>query len=307
MAQVTSPTNEGLFRGAIVQSGLISSPYDNEGFGNEPLETAERNGVEFLEFLGVSSIDEARKIEAKTLLSKYNEFVPGMMLGQTEGPHRMFPVVDNRFCFGDSMKLFMEGKHVPVAMMAGNTGDEFPNMIFAKTEEELKEKAQISFGADAEQFLAFPEAKVKAGEVGYAPVCGIECAIKSVALTAQERGEAPLFYYRFEPDIPGEDNPGTFHSVELWFFFETLAKCWRPFVGRHYDLARQMCDYWCNFIKYGDPNGMGTDGTELPKWLPYTKEGRDGMSFASEGATPQHGETEFMKFLVEKKMQSVLK
>lgn len=305
MAQVTCPANEGLFRGAIVQSGLISSPYDDWGFVNEPLEIAERNGAEFLKFVGVSSIDEARKIDAKTLLAKYDEFVPGLMLGGTEGPHRMAPVADNRFCFGNSMELFMEGKHVPVTMMMGNTADEFPNMIIAGTEEELKEKAQEIFGADAEQFLAFPEAKVKAGDAGYAPVCGIECAVKAVALSAQERGAGPVFCYRFEPDIPGEDNPGTFHSVELWFFFETLAKCWRPFVGRHYDLARQMCDYWTNFIKYGDPNGMGTDGRELPKWIPYTKEGRDGMSFASEGATPRHGDTEFMKFLVEKKIQSI--
>ena len=143
------------------------------------------------------------------------------------------------------------------------------------------------------------------GDKGYAPVNGIECAVKCVALKSNENGKGPVYYYRFEPDIPGWDDPGTFHSVELWFFFETLAKCWRPFVGRHYDLARQMCDYWCNFIKTGDPNGMGTDGNELPKWVPYTREGRDGMSFASTGATPQHGETEFMRFLIDKKTESM--
>lgn len=307
MAQVTCPANEGLFRGAIVQSGLISSPYDSFGFGNEPLESAEKNGEEFVKFLGCSSIDEARKIDAKTLLQKYNEFVPGLMLGGTNGPHRMFPVADMKFCFGNSMKLFMEGKHVNVKVMAGNTGDEFPNMIFAENEEEYRAKAGTIFGADAETFLSFPESQRKAGEKGYAPVNGIECAVKAVALTAEKQKDCPVYYYRFEPDIPGWDNPGTFHSVELWFFFETLAKCWRPFTGRHYDLARQMCDYWCNFIKNGDPNGIGTDGEQLPTWLPYTRSGRDGMSFASNGATPQHGETEFMRFLVEKKIANTLK
>ena len=34
---------------------------------------------------------------------------------------------------------------------------------------------------------------------------------------------ANCYYYRFAPDISGEDHPGTFHSVDLWFFFETLA------------------------------------------------------------------------------------
>ena len=30
--------------------------------------------------------------------------------------------------------------------------------------------------------------------------------------------ETPLYYYNFDADIPGWDQPGTFHSVDLWFF-----------------------------------------------------------------------------------------
>ena len=72
----------------------------------------------------------------------------------------------------------------------------------------------------------------------------------------------------FDAEIPGWDNPGTFHSVDLWFYFETLAKCWRPFVGKHYDLSRKMCNYWANFIRCGDPNGSDADGTPMPRWEP---------------------------------------
>ena len=28
-------------------------------------------------------------------------------------------------------------------------------------------------------------------------------------------------------------------------------------------LSNQICDYWCNFVKSGDPNGDG-----LPEWAP---------------------------------------
>ena len=45
-----------------------------------------------------------------------------------------------------------------------------------------------------------------------------------------ESGDKPVYLYRFNPDIPG-DNAGSFHSSDLWFVFETLAKCWRPFRG----------------------------------------------------------------------------
>lgn len=75
----------------------------------------------------------------------------------------------------------------------------------------------------------------------------------------------------FDPHIPGWDNPGTFHSSDLWFVFESLASCWRPFNGKHYDLARHICNYISNFIKTGDPNGSDADGTPMAKWKPYTQ------------------------------------
>ena len=78
----------------------------------------------------------------------------------------------------------------------------------------------------------------------------------------------PIYYYVFGPEMPG-DNAGAFHSSDLWFEFETLMKCWRPFTAKHYDLARKMCNYWTNFAKTGDPNGNDADGTPMPEWKPY--------------------------------------
>lgn len=301
MAQVTNPANEGLFQRAIVQSGLIVSPYEPGGFGKpETLVDAEKNGKRFFDFLGVKNLEEARKLDAFDILHKYGEYVNTYdLFVNTDGPHRMFTVQDDKFCFGDSRRLFMEGKHVPVTVMAGNTADEFLNTIWAKDDVEFEEKAKAAFGDRVQEFLGFEEARKKAENGGYAQVSGIEIACKAMAVNAKERCEEPVYYYRFDTDIPGWDNPGTFHSVELWFFFETLAKCWRPFVGRHYDLARQMCDYWCNFIKTGNPNGVGSDGVELPRWEPYTKENTYGMVFGSEGAKPETIETEFKKLLIE--------
>lgn len=300
MAQVTNPANKGLFQRAIVQSGLIRSPYEKSGFGApEPMESAERNGKGFFDFLGAANLEEARGLDAFEILRRYGEYVRGFELFvKTDGGHRMFTVLDNRFCYGDPQALFMEGRHVPVAVMAGNTADEFLNQINAESDADFERQVREKLGDRAEEFLKFPESRRKSGDGVYAQVSGIECAVKALALNARERGEGPVYYYRFDTDIPGWDNPGTFHSVELWFFFETLAKCWRPFVGRHYDLARQMCDYWTNFIKTGDPNGVGTDGQELPKWEPYTKEKESGMVFTSNGSVPEQGESEFKKFLI---------
>lgn len=178
--------------------------------------------------------------------------------------------------------LFRDGKHADVHVMAGNTGDEFPNFLTADSPEELKRQAVELFGERAEVFLQFPEAQNRDRQGRYAAVSGIECTVKGLFAEKSVSGR-DYYYYRFDSDIPGWDTPGTFHSVDLWFFFETLAKCWRPFVGRHYDLARQMCNYWANFIKSGNPNGEDADGSSMPEWKPYTKEDPCEMIFSSEG------------------------
>ncbi|WP_330369071.1 carboxylesterase family protein [Butyrivibrio sp. AC2005] len=161
---------------------------------------------------------------------------------------RMFPIVDGVFSKEDPAVKFLEGRNAPVPVISGNTTDEF----------------QIDGDSS------------------------VEISVKTVFLDAEKNGRNQNhYYYRFDPDIPGDDTPGTFHSVDLWFFFESLGKCWRPMEGRHFKLARQMCDMFANFIKTGNPNGKGWDGSELPIWEPYTDKNRAEMVFDGRGAVPQ--------------------
>ena len=294
LSQIACPANKGLFQKAVVMSAMIRSPYEEGGIGvPEPLKSAEENGADFFEFLGVSDLQEARKLDAYYILHKYGEFA--------QSHRRMFTVEDGRFCVGDPMKLFLEGKCVDVPMMAGNTSDEFPSFLQADSREELIQKVEACFGERAQEFLAFPEVWKEQTPGYYAKAAGIECTIKSLfAEKKRLRSQNNYYYYRFDGEIPGWDNPGTFHSVDLWFFCETLAKCWRPFVGRHYDLARQMCNYWANFIKTGNPNGADVDGTPMPEWLPYTEETPCNMIFGHQGAVSvTEAESAFNLFLID--------
>ena len=79
--------------------------------------------------------------------------------------------------------------------------------------------------------------------------------------------------------------------------FETLAKCWRPFTGKHYDLARQMCNYWAEFIKKGDPNDADADGTQMERWEAFSREGCEMMTFFEKPAVEKKPEGEIMAFL----------
>ncbi|WP_081674289.1 carboxylesterase family protein [Butyrivibrio sp. VCD2006] len=241
MHQLACDDNFDKIKGAVVMSGMIHHPkMTDDIFKPLDLAGAEKLGEEFFEFIGVKSLEEARKIDVFTLREKYGEFV--------QNHPRMFPIQDGVFCKEDPTTKFLEGRNAPVPVISGNTSDEF----------------QI----DGES--------------------SVEMSVKTVFLEAEKNNRNQNhYYYRFDPDMPGDDTPGTFHSVDLWFFFESLGKCWRPFKGRHFDLARQMCDMFANFIKTGDPNGKGWDGQDLPLWEPYTNENRAEMQFDGRGAVPQ--------------------
>lgn len=87
-------------------------------------------------------------------------------------------------------------------------------------------------------------------------------------------GRQPAYFYFFDRKLPG-DNAGAFHSSELWYEFETMNRCWRPWEDCDWELARIMSGYWANFAKTGNPNGEG-----LPEWKAYTQENRQPMVLA---------------------------
>jgi len=293
MSQLTSPQNEeGLFQRAIIQSGIASRVYPGGRFPGyrRTLEEAEQEGVKFFEFLGVSSLAEARKLDAFYLRDKALEY-------------KGFwgTVQDNAFCVGDAFKRVVENKRLNVPILFGHTSSEFFAVPQVKTLDEFKALAEELYGGDAGEFLSL--CGYESGNLDEilkkASVNSIEYAIRVVGQANADTGaNTPLYYYNFDAEIPGWDNPGTFHSVDLWFFFETLAKCWRPFVGKHYDLARQMCNYWANFIRSGDPNGVDSTGEEMPHWYPYTPEEPYGMAFRDKPQFVREEPSEIMKFLV---------
>ena len=255
-AQLTSPQNEGLFQRAIIQSGMMAGVYNTFFPGaKRDFASAEEQGVKFFDYLGVKTLEEARKIDAVTLRDKCEEF-RGMFGTATDGV----------FQLGEANQNLQKGKRYPVPLIVTRTSEEFASGMMVKSEAEFKAQAKEIFGDNAEKFIALCDGDPKKSVVN-----GLEVAVTSLQRQQKELGiDAPVYYAVFDAEIPGWDHPGTFHSVDLWFYFETLAKCWRPFVGKHYDLSRKMANYWTNFIKTGDPNGNDADGTPMPEWKPAT-------------------------------------
>lgn len=74
---------------------------------------------------------------------------------------------------------------------------------------------------------------------------------------------APSFLYFFSRQLPGDDK-GAWHSADLWYIFNTLDRCWRPFTDWDRQLSHRIVTYISNFAKTGDP---GT--ADNIKWPPY--------------------------------------
>ncbi len=216
--QLCNPENASLIKGAAILSGFIRFPQGGDDLLRPvPLKRAEGLGVDFLNCLGVNSIDEARKLDPLFIRDRYAEYA-------VDRP-RFTPVIDGIHYKDDPYTLFAEGKRSDVPVITGYTTNEFM-------------------------------------------VDGLNC-VKWTTENIINRSLASgcpgnLYVYEFSASFPGWDDPGAFHSCDLWFWFETLGMCWRPFGGGHFMLARRMSDYLANFVKYHDPNGQGEDPSVLP-------------------------------------------
>ena len=71
---------------------------------------------------------------------------------------------------------------------------------------------------------------------------------------AKANGNSYLWF--FERQLPGDDH-GAWHSSDLWYWFGTLDKSWRPFDEKDYTLSDEMTDYLTSFAKTGNPNCDG--------------------------------------------------
>ncbi|MDQ0722699.1 para-nitrobenzyl esterase [Paenibacillus sp. W4I10] len=293
LSQMTSPQNKGLFQRAVIMSGIATELYPKVRVPSvrSTLRDAEQAGVEFFGFLGVSSLAEARQLDAEYLRDKALEY-------------KSFwgTVIDEQFCAGDPFTRFVQQEREAIPVMLGHTSSEFWTRPAAANLEELKQMAVELFGEDAPPFLQLCEADT--GQIEHAlqqaSVRMIQHAILlAIRANSGHPSETPLYYYNFDAEIPGWDQPGTFHSVDLWFFFETLAKCWRPFTGKHYDLARQMCNYLSNFIATGDPNGSDSTGKLMPHWTPCTTEQPYLMEFGDQAQLQKAEPGPMLAFLIE--------
>lgn len=299
VCQLSSPLNRGLFQRAIVQSGGAVSPTYRRG-KYPVLADTEAIGVRFLKTLGVETIAEARKIPARTVCEKAMAFM-------SECGYWWGPTLDGWYLPQDPSDAYADNNALNLPVIANSTVDELVMKPEFTSAEAFRADAEKRFGEDAAEYCGICDPEntgngdvvVKNGTYNLS-----DFANKTWAQMRAEDGRAPMYVCRFGPEMPGDDT-GVFHSSDLWFTFETLAKCWRPFKGKHYDLARMMCNYWTNFAKNDNPNGPDADGTPMPEWNAYTLETPDSMFFGDVPQMEHGGQSAIMQFLIRRESAKI--
>src|SRR5581483_11819770 len=83
----------------------------------------------------------------------------------------------------------------------------------------------------------------------------------------EKQGKSKVYTYFYTHPLPGLDveKYGAFHTSEVPYVFNSLARCERPFGDADRKLAETVSSYWANFARTGDPNGKG-----LPAWPAVT-------------------------------------
>ena len=288
--QVASPLSRDLIAGAIGESGATIYPT----MSPVTLAEAEKVGAQFADSLGASSLEDLRAMSAEMLLKAASpRGVPS------------FPIVIDGYFLPKSVEeIFATGEQAHVPQLIGwNSQEEGAEGILGgmdPTLENYHSALQEIFKDKASEALKYYPASNREEVLESARALASDRFLafgtwKWIDLCSKTGGNPVYRYYYERPrpamraemgnviaglaggvmENPDKDAPvapipaGAVHSAEIEYALGNLPTNrvydWQP---EDYKVSVIMEEYFANFIKTGDPNGMG-----LPEWEPVSAEG----------------------------------
>lgn len=298
---LATPSAEGLFHKAIVQSGSMLRTMESK--------YSRRIGAAMVEELGLkpSEIDKIQKLPYETLLAAGEKAITKVRAeADKEGVSSFIfgwaPTVE-----GDVLptqpfdpQAPAQSKNIP--LMIGTTLHEFTTSTYvpafrSATKEKAVEFLQKKYGNRTEEFLkAFEKAYPN-----YQPIDLIDIdlifrpsAVEQAKLKAAQQG-APVYMYMFAWESPVLD--GMFrstHCMEIPFVFNNVVRHASMTGGgaEAQALGEKMSNAWLNFARTGNPNAE-----DLPTWEPYTIEKGATMYFNNTSEIKNNHDKELLEIV----------
>lgn len=279
-ALMASPLCKGLFAQAIGSSGSVLR--DGK---LKTLKEAEQAGKEKAEKLGCKSIKEMRAIPAEELMNRAAEAgLPGYNIDgyfltkqptdiYANGEQCKVPLLVGSNSFEMPAAFILQGKEATVENVRNNMktafGDETDNILSLygfNTDADVNGDAGIQLASD--MFIGFSTWKwgYMHAKTGGCPVyryyyCHPRPAMRIKGKTAGLAGGV-IDKKEGEPEEPLA--PGAVHSADIEYAMGTLPTNrvydWQP---EDFIMSDVFSSYYANFIKTGNPNGLG-----LTEWMP---------------------------------------
>ena len=266
-ALMASPLSRNLFRGAIGESGSILG-----ALSAEPLSQGEQGGEKFQQMLGAKSLADMRAMPAKEILKA---------TGQQNAP-RFQPTIDGYMFPKSPFKIYEAGEQAQVPLLVGWNSEEmnYHFLLGAKepTPANFESVVHKLYGDHAGQILKYYPATTKEEAKQSAIALASDRFIafstwKWSYMQSKTAGNNPVYRYYYSHPRPAPksgDQPapeGAVHSSEIEYAMGNLPTNnvydWSP---DDYKVSHIMQDFFANFVKTGNPNGLG-----VPHWKPLSE------------------------------------
>jgi len=264
-AQMASPLSRNIIAGAIGESGSLL------GLNSTPsLKDVEKSGTDFATMMKANSLADLRAVSAEDL----------MKAAAKPGAGRFSVCVDGYFFPKSPIEIYQAGEQAHVPLLVGWNSQEMGYQVVMGQDkpnlENYKKAVEKMYGESSTEVLrvysASNEEDVENVATSLAGDRFIGYSTWKWSDVQSKTGNKPVYRYLYARARPPMRDPpinyvaakGAVHSAEIEYALGNLPTNrvydWQP---EDYQVSEIMQTFFANFIKAGNPNGLG-----VPEWKP---------------------------------------